>query len=557
MIPNFSMPAVASYDVAPLQGEVPARKASLSSEFPTESTELSGQSETGTSLTDLFRGGSLARASAPTIQVTRSLVEPTVGQARHNRPVVLVHGTMSEASSIAPFVEPTVQDGHPTDLNTYLTIKEGDHLQESGQLISREVNNDRMQIARKNIQELNGFGGDLDKIQGFLKMGDSLYGDSDPAVARVASLLPDVIGKISSTLDMGTNKLRDSFSLRMKNIETDLAQGVQEAGFGSDIKDVDKRKEVCGKVAANVMDAIAPKVVLIGHSMGGFVSFIMAVNPKDKLSDKSPYSYDAGNGISTVITLSSPVKSGVKTPLPAGLTNYAYDSWQKAAAPMEGMPGMQFALMNPVFSFWYSAQKELSKQVMGAMTDASAAMTNPMTYAMKPGVEQISAGSDFIHKYLEGKGTPSDITSIAFTNKLDGISEADRSVMDDSQPNAFNVDMPISIPPEMLKKPGSTQAAAGHLIMSKIPLEEGEQCQKQLLENPEVMPKVLGRNNNDGVRYECLKLLEQKVKADPTYLDQPEMKAVVPALQEVASEKLPFEDSPSFLAAEILSKIGY
>ena len=79
---------------------------------------------------------------------------------------------------------------------------------------------------------------------------------------------------------------------------------------------------------------------------------------------------------------------------------------------------------------------------------------------------------------------------------------------------------------------------------------------QQVLENPTQVPRVLDRRNYDGVRWQCTKAIQAALARDPALFQRPGMEAVVESLKDVASERLPFSDSPSLVAQQILDRLA-
>ncbi|GEM_PF-1793401 len=473
-------------------------------------------------------------------------------KARHDAPVVIVHGTMSDEKSIQKYMDATLQEGHPTDLFTYLSIKDGQPLEKSGQIISEHVNSIRMSIAKRHLEELAPYRDNLDGLKKKLLMDDRLYDNHDEKVDKVAALVPDILDKLGKILKGDEDKLKGSFSSKTKDLEAELAKDIKKTGFA------DGNQQIAGKLAAEIMDAIVPKAVLVGHSMGGFVSYAMAINPKEKGQAGDPFKYDAGNGVSTVITLSSPVGKGVRRPLPKGIENYIFDLTDKnMLKPMEDSPGMQLAQMNPFFSIWYNSAKAIARETYRQSMIVGSAMSNPMIYLMKPGVEQISEGSEFIRKYIDHKKIPSGTTVIAVSNKDDGISEQASSKVDESQPNAYNLDADVNITAEDLKDPKALKATRAHLKMAQYPFEHGDEFRHEVLENPDQIPKLLDQSNYDGIRWRCLSVLYEDLAGNPDLFKNPEFKPALDKIKEVAAEKLPFKDSASYVAMQILKMVEH
>lgn len=469
--------------------------------------------------------------------------------ARNETPVVIVHGTGFGEESISAYKNAALQTGHPAELTTYTTIKDGEPMQESGQLISKNINSSRIAVSEKHLKDLSSLKNEPEGLKEYFGMSSEFYGSHDERVDRVVSLIPGVIDKMEDLLKADKDQLLETFSGNTKEIEKSLAEQVRKAGYSD--------KKVAQKVAEEIMDVIVPKAVLVGHSMGGFVSYTLALNPKEKTGDKSDFTYDGANGVSTVITLSSPVGKGVNKTLPSGLANYAYTLLEKNVLdPMETFPGMQFSMVNPFFNMWYSYNKELTKEMYKNSALIGSVYMNPIIHLMKPGYEQITDGSDFIKKYVNDKKVPDGVTVIAISNRDDGVSEQDRSMVDEKQPNAHNLDAEVTIKPEELKNPKSTLATLAHMKMALYPFEHGEEFRKEVLEDPKHITRILNPANYDGVRWKCLSVLKENLEKDPSLFQKPEFKPVLEKIKSVAAEKLPFADSPSCVAQEILDKLG-
>jgi len=473
-----------------------------------------------------------------------------VSRARNNEPIVIVHGTMATETSIQKYKDAAVESGHPTDLYTYCSIKEGEPLQKSGQLISEHINTTRIESVKRELERLEPYRDDPLMMKQLLSMGNDLYGEPDPKVDALIALVPGVMNRLEALLKKDPRVLAGTYSRATKEIEEQLAEEVAGTGFG------DGDKKIAAKVAAELMDTISPKVVLLGHSMGGFVSYTIALNPRGKGEEENIFTYDGGNGVSSVITLSSPVGKGVPDPLPWGLETLTYDLVDKnMLQPLEKTPAMQIAEMNPFFAAGYAFNKALLKEAMRQSMIATTSMTSPMIWAMKPGVEQITEGSQFIRNYVEGKKVPEGITMISISCKDDGISVQDHSLVDDSQLNAYNLDAHVTVTDEDLKDPRSTRPTMTHLKMAQYPVEHGNQFRHEILENPKHIVRLLDRSNYDGVRWRCLTVLAEDQAKNPDFLSKPEFKPVIAKLREVAAEKLPFTDSPSYVASQILKKM--
>ena len=478
-------------------------------------------------------------------------------EARNRTPVVIVHGTMSTDKRMINYKDAAQGTGHPVDLQTFITIKDGHKLEESGHIVSQQINEDRVQATKLNLQDLKGIKNNPDRLKEYFKMDANLYGDKDNNVNKIAKFIPGVIDEVDSLLKMPQSELNESFSTRMLGIENKLTDKISGTGFGSQEVNGKKRDEMCAKVSREIINSIAPRVILVGHSMGGFLSYTMALNPKESPEDNNPFRYDGGNGISTLMTLSSPIKSGTRAPLPRALYGLSYDLLERHYLnPMENTPGMQFAMLNPFFAAWYSTSKAMTKQMHRMGMEMSTRMMTPMIHAKSPGYKQIEEGSDFIKEHVKDKNVPSGITAIAVSSIDDGVSEQERSQIDDSKPNAHNLDAEANVKPEELTEFMYTKHNLAHVKMAEQPKAHWQEFIKEQIENPEKIPSLLHRSNDDGFRWNCLQVLFARAKENPEYFSSPEYENAYNAVKDVASERLPFTDSPSYVAKQIIDEIN-
>jgi hypothetical protein len=477
--------------------------------------------------------------------------------ARNRAPVMIVHGTMEDKHSIMKYLDAAMKTGHPPEyINTYDTIKNGARIEESGQIVSEKLNEIRIQLAEYNLKELNLKKDTPKALNKFFHLDGNLYKEEDKSVEQISALLPGVIDEMNELMELDENVLLKSFSTRTKKIEDELTKKVIETDFRSDIRDKEEREEICGKIAAEIMDTIAPKSMMVGHSMGGFVSYVIAINPKEDINDDNPFHYDAGNGVSSAFILSSPIKKGVSSPLPKGLYNLNYDLMDKhVLTPMEKTPGHKIATQNPFYKMGYETNKALVKEGDKNFANWQTEVLTPFVYAKSPGYEQIAEGSSFIKEYVKDKPIPKGVSVISFTNKEDGISEQANSVADERYINAHNVDVDVQITPEDLAPYKKTRPNVAHQKMSEFPTEHWNEFKEEVLLDPKYIPRVLDRNNYDGLRWNCLQVIFNKVVEDKDFLKQDEYKPALRAIKSVANEKMPFMDSPSFIAQHLLYEL--
>ncbi len=467
------------------------------------------------------------------------LQRPVRETARNQRPVVLLHGTLVEKEGIEAFRDHALETGHPVDHRTYPSIKDGHPIQESAELVSRNINNARLEIARDHLDQL--VGADRAKLEAHFQLQDNLYGAADPSAEVVLDHLPQVIGRIQALTQKPQEELETGFSGQLEVVERDLARELAaETG---------RSTEESAKMAAEVVDSIAPKAVLVGHSAGGFVAYTMAVNP-EITPDDDPFTYDGANGIGEVLVLSSPIAEGMNAPAPPGIADMPfYMADRMVLRPLEAHPMTQLARLNPFFDAAYVSSKALAKTSYHLATQISVAATAPLTYMIRPGYEQVMEGAEFLETYVKDKPIPEDLTVIAVTSPLDMMSLENRSQVDGSQRNGHNFSVDLEVSQEDLERERPTWT---HVRMTEMPEAFQEQFADKLLEDPGETAKLLDPCNDDGVRHQTLVMLGDQLAQRPGWEQDPALKPLLTAMQEVAAERQPFKDSPSYLAYQLL-----
>ena len=443
--------------------------------------------------------------------------KPNVPPARHERPVVIVHGTLVDKQSIEAYKDYALETGHPVDWQNYKGITDGGLLENSAKEVSHNINQARQELARTHLAELQG--GDLNK---FFAVDDSARGQ------KVRENLEWFVQKASAEV---TSPDIDTFSSRLNKL-----QGQLEKRLGGE--------EWTQKAAAHVVDCLAPKATLVGHSAGGYVAYALALNPEDGKKSKAT-KYDGGLGVGEVVVLSSPIGKGMNFPAPPGLAElpfYQFDS--QVLRPLEETPVMQLAQLNPFFKMGYALSKTATKTAWAVATQMNTALMSPYIFATKPGYEEVTGFSSFFKNSIKDKDVPAGVTVVSVTSKDDRMSLPDHSRIDDSRPNAHNFDVDQQISQEELERERPTW---GHVQMSMKPALFEQQFDDSLVSNPAEAARFLDPSNDDGARYDVLEVL-QKQGLD-WLQQQPELKQ---AVQKVAAENQPFQDSPSALAQSLL-----
>ena len=462
-------------------------------------------------ITRLNRSTPLPRAKK--LEYPQSDVAP----ARHERPVVIVHGTLVDKKSIEAYRDYALKTGHPVDWQDYQGITDGALLQDSARQVSHNVNQARQELARTHLAELQG--ADPARLARFFQCDDSVRG------RKVAENLEWFVQKAAAEV---TSPDTDTLSSRLKKLEGQL-----EKRLGGE--------EWTAKAAAHVTDCLAPKATLVGHSAGGYVAYALALNPEDGKKSKFP-KYDGGLGVGEVVVLSSPIGKGMNFPAPPGLAELPFYQMVESPIlqPLEASPLMKLAELNPFFKMGYALSKTATQTAWAMATQMNTALLSPVIFAQKPGYEQVTGFSSFFKESIKGKEVPDGVTVVSVTSKDDRMSLPSHSRIDDTRANAHNFDVDQQISAAELKRERPTW---GHVQMSMKPELFEQQFDQSLLDNPSEAARFLDPSNDDGARYDVLQVLQKQ--GSEWLAQQPELKQ---AVARVAAENQPFKDSPSALA---------
>lgn len=462
----------------------------------------------------------------------------TVELARNSRPVVLLHGTLVQKEGISAYNDFALQSGHPVNHKTYSTITHGGRIEKSTEIASQEVNRSRAEVALKNLSNFKEL--DRDGLKAALHLDSHLYGQVDPSVEIALDLLPSVLHQVEALVSQPQEQVLRKLSGQLKTIEAELSGRFQAEGVVAP-----KSKQM----AAELLDSIAPKAIVIGHSAGGYVAHNMAVNP-ESTPDEDPFTYDGGNGIGEVLVLSSPIQEGLNKPAPPGVAGLPFYNFDKAVLrPLEKLPTTQLAMLNPLFNGLYNTGKAWMKSLSAANFMLAAQLTGPATYMARPGNAQVEEGSEFFTTYIKDKVIPDGVSVLTFTSPLDQLSQEKRSALITEQPNGntFSVDLGVSQEDIQRERPTWT-----HVIMTEKPAEFQRQYSEHIVQDSKSLARLLDERNDEGVRHQALSVIQQQVTQNPGLLEsRPELRT---ALEQVAAERLPFTDSASYLAHQLLTR---
>ncbi len=464
---------------------------------------------------------------------------------RQETPFLFIHGTLTQGQSMTPYEDAFEDRGFSTHLRTYESIEEGQALEVSADEVSDDINRERLEASREALAEL-----DRDNLAKTFGFHPDLHDQTSPPLD---SIFEKAVAGVEEILEDSDEQLVKTFSSRTRKLEEQLTGEVERTGFGAWLEDPQRRAQVCRRVAGEIVHKLAPKAGLVGHSMGGFVAYAVTLNPSEGESQPDRFRFDGGNGVAGVLTLGSPVEKGVSQTLPFGLATLPYEDLEKTTfAPLEGTIGMRFLLGLPFVDSFYQHGKALTARHLQLVTEQASQMANPLIYARKPGFEQITEGSEFLQQHIEGKPFPWGATVVSASSALDGICEQHRAVLEEETPNIHNLDLDVPVTEEELRRPGRSLYTRTHVNLSRYPMESFQELRAEVFEDTGDIPRLLDISNNEGIRWNTLQLLMRKVRGDPGLLQLKEMGAIREAVEKVAEERIPFADSASAVAAQIL-----
>ena len=450
--------------------------------------------------------------------------------ARNSAPVVLVHGTRAEAVDIERYNDAALQLGHPSELSTYPEIRDGSRVEESARAVSAVVNSSRQAILRDQLARLEG---SLDKPEELRK---HFLLDRSPLAEQLLARLPDLVGRMKPLAEGPS----EGFSTRAAALEASLARELEPL-MGAR----------AGKGAAELVESLAPRAILVGHSLGGFVSYTLAVNPEGLEGA------DAGLGVGTTLLLSAPIRDGMSRPQPPGLTNWPYGLLERnVLTPLEQLPPMAWVVSHPVLGPLYQVNKDFTRAAMATGTDLWTALASPFLFLQHPAYDQVAEGSEFLTRHVQGRPVPAGTSVVALTSPEDQVVEDHRSTAPEA-PNAHNLSVRIPVTAEDLRRDRTrTEGILAHRKMTAFPMEHRAEFREKFLVNPREVPRLLDPANHDGLRWSCTAALLEEVRRNPRFMEGEAWAPAREALQAVAGEAMPFLDSPSAVARQVLEASG-
>ncbi|MFA6989313.1 MAG: hypothetical protein WC197_04520 [Candidatus Gastranaerophilaceae bacterium] len=469
----------------------------------------------------------------------------------HDNPYVLVHGTIVKDDSLFKLRDVLKPYVHSIDLTPYPMLTNGEPLEKSAREISKNINKSRISVTQEKLEQLKNIKDNHEELKKYFGINTDFCGvQNNGDVNKIVKLIPNTINEIEAITKINKKDLLGSFSTRIKEVKENLAANIKKTDFGN-WNPADKDK-LCDKVAEEMIDTIAPKAVVIGHSMGGTAAHLIAVNPKKDLADNSPDTYDAGNGVSTFISLSSPVEQGVKIDSD-GMKNARYDwvneNWIK---PFEDFYGGLLSV-NP----GYEIGKALFKGNCRAYSNSKdiEPIQQKLQQNLVPGLQQITRDSEFMKKYFIGKSTAKGVSSLSYYHPDDNYMTRDSDKLNEAHANNHNMEINLKVKDSDLKEARAEdytmiRTLYAHDYLAKKPEEYAKIFEHNIISKPNDAIKMLDISNSDTLRHQCLDVIYNQVKENPAFLKN--NAKLLAKIEQVCAEKIPFESSPSFRAGQIL-----
>lgn len=441
-----------------------------------------------------------------------------------------VAGMGGPKSSVVPLTDYFTRKGHKAHAVQVPGIAAARNTIPSTVWLINRIDNARIPVAQGNIATLwlKIWGQDSKTQMAILQKELGL--DSSRKATKTALAVANLLGDKSFRSAIQQLNGAYPFTDKLKPDDQRLALLLKDARerLDADLKisipDVQMRQ----KTVNHVLDRLAPRVTLVGHSLGGFVSSHAILNPDES--------------VGLTIALGSPV-SGTD-PVPDSL------GW------IEKM-------------FLPRLREPLKPHVRGGVGQVF------------PAVHQMNAGSKSVNR-LQNADLPFDTTAISVANPNDGLVKPHNAQFNEDKPGYLNIVVkPLKASIETLMEPFQQLALKmaklnplvklSQVIMHRTPAWEGlaHHCGlvdnhneywpqqgdmlNQVLNGPQAherMRKLLAPQNYEPVRVRLLELIIDDVQAHP--FRAAHYKPLEADLKAVAAEKLPFEQNAARQASQLL-----
>ena len=430
-----------------------------------------------------------------------------------SRPVILIHGLLTDASSMENYANVLSNAGITVNSTNYETIKKQEGIAESASIVSANINKVRAQKTKILLEQLKLIKNDNLALEQFFSINDEI---TEQNKTILTSLIRNTINSVEMVLQR--SNINENFSSKINEIEVNLTNKIKKMGLVNEEKDCKDYDLFCSKISATIINSIVPKISIIGHSMGSLVAYTVILNP-----DK----YDGGYGIASILLLSG-APNGKKLSALESLTGRGWDKQEKVGNPLEITRETALSAARMIFPFIEE-------------------------YLIKPYAGLVDAYKDstFYKNNIKDKTLPPDVSVISAYNINDLIVLPEDSRFDQTLPQHHNLELSIpSSNDEDNKK--KTINSNIHYQTAYKPEVIAKALYQKIVRDPDYATKILYTNNYDGFRSSCLNILQAEEEKYPGFLQDYNL---IRQLQKVAKEDSPFANSPSSIAKQLLIKV--
>lgn len=433
---------------------------------------------------------------------------------RKESPVIFIHGLGVYGDSLKKFSGFAQEAGYQVKIEDYENINNTGSTDASAHLISKDINESRRDATIKQLSEISQIISNEEDLQKFFKVDPSLQREKK---AKLTSIIKEIVNDAHEVLN---NYNDQSFSSNMKSVEQSLKEKIKNSDIINCKNESDDYDLLCTKAASDIMETISPKALIVAHSMGAFVANTVILNPD---------SYDGGNGIASALLISGAV-NGKRMSATESLVAREYDATEKNGGTNKLTRNEAINAAGQIYQY---LENYLKKQYEA--------------------LENAHNKSKFFKEKIAGKKPPNNLTVISAYDTKDVVVEASDSKLDLSQNNLHNIEFNRPSTEKEKNNPNAHLNVLIHLKTAASPDLVGQQFVRNILTNSQYAVRAIDKANNESFRYTTLKLLAKQEEKQPGFLMK--QNGVVKKLREVAAEGLPFTDSPSYLAGQILEKI--
>lgn len=492
-----------------------------------------------------------AAAARPALPDTAQLRGPVFGALERatfvippHSLVVTVPGMFGPKASVEPLAEYLGKQGHNAHSVLVPGIGTAQLSRHSVDWLTSRIDNIRTGVAQENVDVLSRIlkGKDAarqkETLRRFFGLDESRLADA--VLEAIADVLTDPDGRFMQDVralnpqagfaHMLPKAPHERLSRILKRTRTELCERLSPA-FHQQSASVADNEAALNKTVNKILDTLAPRVYLVGHSLGGFISTKALMDDVDD--------------VAMTLALGSPVAGTEEVP--------------------PSLAWIEKAILPPFRPMYRKAVRK----VLGFYF---------------PAIEQMNATSKSVQK-LQNTGLPYDTTAVSVANPLDGLVTPRNARLNDGLPGKLNLTVTpleaqiedlvgaweqfilqlaklnpfVSIPGKVL---GQTEAAKGFshhcgLVQNHDAYWpcDGDML-NEVFESDEAVSRIrtlLHPQNTEAVRERVLELLADRLE------DKPELarhyRPLRADLESLTHQRLPFADGVAARAEALLQQL--